>query len=188
MPAQRCPPVLEKRDTKLGRTLRLTHDEQSTGVATVRLSKPLPPRPDPVVDTRAGRPVDVPSWREVTRRAALEADAKAQVPERPERRQRRESTAMMGGHIVRAPMAPRKGRDVLEFIAATEAEMIGDVIGTVALTINSQSVELVAFAERPFGAARRPRRLATHGPDHVHIHFRRNDVDPSGNRSYAICA
>ena len=66
---------------------------------------------------------------------------KAQTPERTSKRPVEAQMAAGGLYTARAPIAPRKGRRVLEFTAASDSPMQA-FMGTIQLRINRDSVDL----------------------------------------------
>ena len=92
--------------------------------------------PEPLPEL--GEPVTAPSWgvglgRETYRRPVQPK----RTPERPAEAQ----TDARGLFTVRAPVGPRKGRTVLDFVAADDSAMPA-FLGTIQLQIDAESVDL----------------------------------------------
>ena len=88
------------------------------------------------------RPVKAHVWGPGTHKRTINAQT-------PKRTSRRPVEAQMGSgalYTARAPIAPRKGRRVLEFTAASEYQMSG-FMGTIQLRIDRDSVDLSRLAQ-----------------------------------------
>ena len=106
------------------RRFRLREGERSTAPALPELYKPVKP----------------PQWGAGTPRTYRRPVA-AQTPKRTARRPVEAQMAAGGLYTARAPIAPRKGRRVLEFTAASDSPMQA-FMGTIQLRINRDSVDL----------------------------------------------
>ena len=88
-----------------------------------------------------GEPVKVPVWGPGVPTAADERRLAAQARRGQPRRPSEAQTGSRGLFTVKAPVGARKGRKVLDFVAATDAEMDG-FMGTIRLEIDAESVDL----------------------------------------------
>ena len=107
------------------RRFRLPEGERSTAPA------PLP----------EDKPVKAREWGAGVARQTYKRTIKAQTPKRTSERPVEAQMAAGGLYTARAPIAPRKGRRVLEFTAASEYQMQA-FMGTLALRIDRDSVDL----------------------------------------------
>ena len=109
-----------------------------------------PPAPLPELYTHVTPHVWGAGAAKQTPRRVLKAQAPtSRRPVEPKRTSRRPVEAQMGSgglYTARAPIAPRKGRRVLEFTAASEYQMSG-FMGTIQLRINPDSVDLSRLAQ-----------------------------------------
>ena len=113
-------------------------------------AKPVPPRrfrlpegehataPAPLpVD----KPVEAPKWGAGVARQTPRRVLKAQAPRRTPEQRVQAQTGARGLFTVSAPVGPRKGRTVLDFVAATDAPMQA-FMGTIRLDISPEAVDL----------------------------------------------
>ena len=107
------------------RRFRLPEGERSTAPALPELYTHVKPR----------------EWGAGVARQTYKRTIKAQTPKRTSERPVEAQMAAGGLYTARAPIAPRKGRRVLEFTAASEYQMQA-FMGTLALRIDRDSVDL----------------------------------------------
>ena len=107
------------------RRFRLPEGERSTAPALPELYTPVTPH----------------VWGAGVARQTPKRTIKAQTPKRTSERPVEAQMAAGGLYTARAPIAPRKGRRVLEFTAASEYQMQA-FMGTLALRITPDSVDL----------------------------------------------
>ena len=110
------------------RRFRLPEGERSTAPAPL----PADTRPAPPLPTRPDGPY---------RYSARTSVARAETPKRTPKRPVEAQTGARGLYTVSAPVGPREGRRVLDFVAATDAEMEA-FMGTIKLKIDAESVDL----------------------------------------------
>ena len=89
----------------------------------------------------ADKPVEAPKWGAGVARQTPRRVLKAQAPRRTPEQRVQAQTGARGLFTVSAPVGPRKGRTVLDFVAATDAPMQA-FMGTLALRINPDAVNL----------------------------------------------
>ena len=104
-------------------------------------AKPVPPRrfrlpegerstaPAPLPEDK---PVTAPKWGAGTPRETYRRPVQPVKAQAPKRRVQAQMVAARGLYTVSAPIGPRKGRTVLDFVAATDAPMQA-FMGTLAL-------------------------------------------------------
>ena len=108
------------------RRFRLPEGEHATDPALPELDKPVTPH----------------VWGAGAARETPRRVLKAQTHKRtPERRVQAAQTGSRALHTVSAPVGARKGRTVLDFVAASEYQMAG-FMGTIQLRIDRDSVDL----------------------------------------------
>ena len=88
-----------------------------------------------------GRPVRAPVWGPGSAAQRHKRGTNAQTPKQTPKRRVRAQTGARGLLTVNAPVGPRKGRTVIDFTAATDAEM-ESFMGTIQLQIDAESVDL----------------------------------------------
>ena len=115
------------------RRFRLPLDERSTAPA------PLPELGEPFKAREWGP--GLPTAADKRRLAAQKAPKRPVQPQTPARRPVEAQAGARGLLTIKAPVGPRKGRIVLDFVAATDAPMVA-FLGTLALRIDRDSVDL----------------------------------------------
>ena len=88
-----------------------------------------------------GKPVKPHVWGAGSDRQTYKRPVQAQAPRRTPEQRVHAQTGARGLFKVSAPVQPRKGRTVLDFVAATDAEM-DSFLGTIRLDISPEAVDL----------------------------------------------